>query len=201
MKVFPGHTPSGLDYHGECRRTPRALTAAPAGQDFFHFVELEAGRLAVSLGEVPADSTSARLFYARIDGIAGELSYVNARSECVLLVRFRPERVRLLDTTEYRERKLRLEPGDLLLAATHGVTDAVNGIGDRWSIAGLLQVVMENSEKNAANMVSEIMRSVNRFAAPAPPTDDRTVVVVRFQGNGEEAEFAEHTVEPVFAAA
>ena len=172
-----------------------------AGQDFYHFVELETGQLAVSVGEVPVNATSARLFYARIDGMAGELTYVNAGHECVLLVRFRPERVKQLESTEFRERTLPLESGDLLLAATHGVTDAANETGRRWSVGGLLQAVMRNPNANAAGMVREIMRSVNRFAAQSPPADDRTVVAVRFHGRGEQTILADRTAEPVFAAA
>lgn len=201
MKVFPGSAHTGLDYYGECRRTPRGSTITRSGQDFYHFIESATGHLAVSVGEVPADATSARLFYARIDGLAGELSYVNAGHECVLLVRFRPERIWRLESTDFRECTLPLEPGDLLLAASHGVTDAVNATGRRWSVGGVLQVVMGKSDANAAGTVREIMRAVNRFAVQSPPVDDRTVVAVRFHGRGEQSILADHTAEPVFAAA
>lgn len=201
MKVFPGSALTGLDYHGECRRTPRGSAVTRGGQDFYHFVELATGQLAVSVGEVPVDATSAQLFYARIDGMAGELNYVNAGHECVLLVRFHPERVWQLESTEFRERTLPLESGDLLLAATHGVTDAVNETGRRWTVGGLLQTVMGSPNANAAGTVREIMRSVNRFAAQSPPAGDRTVVAVRFHGRGEQTIVADRTAEPVFAAA
>ena len=200
MKVFPSSAHHGLDYHGECRRTPRGLATARSGQDFYHFLELENEQLAISVGEVPADATAARLFYARVDGAAGELSYVNAGHECALLVRFRPERVWRLESTDFRERTLPLESGDLLLAATRGVTNAVNDTGRFWNVGGLLQVVMRNPDANAAGTVREIMRGVNRFAAQSAPIDDRTVVAVRIHGRGEQTILDERT-EPVFAAA
>lgn len=192
---------NGLDYHGECRRAARAAAAATAGHDFFHFIQLDSRRIAVSLGEVPLDETCARLFHARVDGQAGELNYVNAGHPSVLLLRFQPQHVRRLESTGYREQTLPLQPGDLLLAVTDGITDAVNRKGERFTEAGVLEAVMRNPKAAAACMVREILRGLNRFTGNAPPADDRTVVAVRFYGQGEQPVLEDEAVEPVFAAA
>jgi sigma-B regulation protein RsbU (phosphoserine phosphatase) len=85
--------------------------------------------------EISPDNFYASLFYAWIDPARGEVVYVNAGHEPVLLLSGADARVRRLENTGtvlglsprmgYRQRTVALEPGDLLLAATDGVTGAL----------------------------------------------------------------------------
>ncbi|HUK18219.1 MAG TPA: SpoIIE family protein phosphatase [Bryobacteraceae bacterium] len=152
-----------------------------------------------------------RLFYARLDAATCELTYVSAGHEPVLLVRRHPARVRRLETTgavlglarhsEYRQLAISLEPGDLLVAFSGGISDATNAAGREWSEGGVLQVVNQTPDARAADLARDILTEADRFTGHAVPADDRTVVVVRFQGRGQETAFEASAAERAFAAA
>jgi hypothetical protein len=201
MREFPNSALTGLDYYGECRRGAWACAASGAGRDFFHLVELDSRRVAVSVGEVPPDANCARLFYARVDGRIGELRYVNAGDECALLVRNSPENVCRLENSAYRERTLPLDPGDLLVVVSDGITDALGRSGTRWGPAGVIEVVMQNLQATAASLTRKLIGAVDSFTGEVLPAHDRTAVVVRFQGRGELTTFEAEVEDHVLAAA
>jgi phosphoserine phosphatase RsbU/P len=231
---------SGLDYHGECRP---ASPATPAGGDFFDFVPLEGGNLAISLGELLGCNAGGpvllsglraslhgfaesgrgklsatvemlnravwemspgelytRLFYARLDAATRTVTYVSAGHEPVLLVRRRPARVRRLETTgpvmgltrsaQYRQLTVGLEPGDLLVAFSGGIAEAVNARGREWTDGGVLEVVNQTPDARAADLARDILTEVDRFTGH-----------VRFKSHGREPVWEEHAEEPMFAAA
>lgn len=161
--------------------------------------------------DLSPDDLYARLFYARLDGSAGELTYVGAGHEPALLVRRRPARVRRLESTGavmgltrrsvYRQRSVALEPGDLLVAFSDGLADALSPVGRAFTEAGVLEAVFQTPDASATDLAREILVAADRFTAHAAPSDDRTVVVVRFHGQGAETVLERHTAEPVFAAA
>jgi sigma-B regulation protein RsbU (phosphoserine phosphatase) len=149
------------------------------------------------------DNFYATLFYAYLDPLRRELQYVSAGHESALLIRHRSKaRVQRLestgtvlglsDRTVYGHRTLPLEPGDLLIAYTDGITDARNAEGREFGERGLLEVVERNPDARAGDLAGEIMEAVDSYASyavPAEPADDRTVVVVRFKGAAEDSVF------------
>jgi phosphoserine phosphatase RsbU/P len=164
-----------------------------------------------TLCELSPDDLYARLFYARLDAATRELTYVAAGHEPVLLVRRHPLRVRRLESTgavmgltrrsEYRQRTVSLEPGDLLVAFSDGVADATNPCGRVWTEAGVLEAVCQTPDASATDLSRDIMAALDRFTAHAAPADDRTVLVVRVQGRGRRPVQEDRATEPVFAAA
>lgn len=161
--------------------------------------------------DLAPDAWHTRLFHARLDGATGELTYVGAGHEPVLLVRRHPARVRRLESTgavmgisrrsAYRQRSVSLEPGDLLVAFSDGLRDALSPTGRVFTEAGVLEAVFQTPDAGATEIAREIMTAVDRFTGRAAPSDDRTVLVVRFRGYAVEMVFEERAAEPVFAAA
>jgi sigma-B regulation protein RsbU (phosphoserine phosphatase) len=145
------------------------------------------------------DNFYATLFYAYLDPLRRELQYVSAGHESALLIRRRKARVHRLDSTGtvlglsdrtvYGHRTLPLEPGDLLIAHTDGITDARNAEGREFGEKGLLDVVERFPGARACDLAGEILEAIDRYAVPGEPADDRTVVVVRFQGAAEDNVF------------
>jgi phosphoserine phosphatase RsbU/P len=152
----------------------------------------------------------ATLFYAYLDPVRGRLQYVSAGHESALLIRRRNARVHRLDSTGtvlgltdrtiYGQRTLPLEPGDLLIAYTDGITGARNAEGDEFGEKGILQVVERSADARACDVGAEILEAADCYAAPTEHDDDQTVVVVRFKGTAEQTEF-EITGELSLAAA
>ncbi|HYW42504.1 MAG TPA: PP2C family protein-serine/threonine phosphatase [Bryobacteraceae bacterium] len=152
----------------------------------------------------------ATLFYAYLDPVRGRLQYVSAGHESALLIRRRKARVHRLDSTGtvlgltdramYGQRTLPLEPGDLLIAYTDGITGARNAEGGEFGEKGILQVVERCAGARACDVGAEILEAVDCYAAPEEHGDDRTAVVVRYKGAAEQNEF-EVTGELALAAA
>jgi sigma-B regulation protein RsbU (phosphoserine phosphatase) len=155
------------------------------------------------------DNFYATLFYAYLDPLRWQLQYVSAGHESALLIRRRTGRIHRLastgtvlglsDRTVYGHRTLPLEPGDLLIAHTDGITDARNSEGREFGEKGLLDIVERHQDARACDLGIEILDAVARYAGPAELVDDRTVVVVRFKGNAEQTTF-EAAEEAVLAA-
>ena len=154
----------------------------------------EIGRLVRDLNRAAWQASSGdfhmTLFHACLDPVRRQLEYVSAGHEPALLIRRRTGRVHRLestgtviglsDRTVYGHRTVPLEPGDLLIAHTDGVTDAANAEGIGFGEKGILRAVERHREARACDLAKEILEAADRHAG-AGQQDDRTVVVVRFQ--------------------
>jgi sigma-B regulation protein RsbU (phosphoserine phosphatase) len=82
----------------------------------------------------------------------------------------------------YEEVTVTLEPGDLLMCYTDGITEAarVRG-GDRefFETERLDRILIESCLDDARDCVRRVTNAVNAFSGAAVPTDDQTMLVVR----------------------
>jgi len=125
---------------------------------------------------------------ARLDVAAGRLTFANAGHEPPLLVPGDGGPVSLLlgsgpligafGRLDLPEIEATMQPGDVVLLYTDGVTDARDRAGARFDEAGLLAAVERSRGGSAHDMIGEVGDSVARFAAGAEPADDITMVAV-----------------------
>ena len=161
--------------------------------------------------QVAPDNTYITLFYAHVDPQRREVRYVSAGHEPPLLLKVRTGRAQWLDTTgtvlgltgrtRYVQRTMGMDPGDVLVAFTDGVTEAMDAEGRVWSENGVLSVLRRCRNARGPELVAEILESAGRFADPRAPADDRTAVVVRLCDATERALQEEEALEPACAAA
>jgi phosphoserine phosphatase RsbU/P len=71
-----------------------------------------------------------------------------------------------------------LQPGDILVLYTDGITEARSPDGELFGTDRLDQVIAD-SEQSSQELIDETLIRVERFANYAPPTDDRTMVVIQ----------------------
>lgn len=76
--------------------------------------------------------------------------------------------------------ELTLEPGDLIVYYTDGLTDAENAAGENYGEARLAQAVMECARQPAARVLNYIVHDVETFCGGVPAFDDLTLCVVRY---------------------
>ena len=133
------------------------------------------------------------LFYALLNPATGEFTYVNAGHNPPLLCRHsrhtEPSQLTkltltgmvlgILEDTPYEQRTLRLEPGDLLLLYTDGVTEAVDAHWQGFGMERLRHLVLEHRHAPAADVVAALEQAIAEFAGSAAPSDDIAMVVVR----------------------
>jgi serine phosphatase RsbU (regulator of sigma subunit) len=127
----------------------------------------------------------ASVFFAILDPATGALTYINAGHEPPIIFNARGVRAQLARTgmvvglmpdRPYTVRRARLKPGDILLAFTDGVTDAMNARGESFDRERLLTLLTPAS---AADLLDAIETRVRAHIADANQFDDITMLAVR----------------------
>lgn len=136
-----------------------------------------------------SDDRYATLFYGVFDGTKRILRYVNAGHNPPVVIRRDGSMhcleaggapVGLLADSEYRAGSVKLDPGDLVLAFTDGLTEATNQDGQEWGVQGLLKAAAEDGQcsQKAEALVHSIFNSLDHFSH-GRQADDATLAVVR----------------------
>jgi serine phosphatase RsbU (regulator of sigma subunit) len=130
------------------------------------------------------------LFYAELDPASGALSFLNAGHNPPLIVHAAGTVEQLASgglplgikrDAEYREGRTQLQPGDVLVIYSDGVTEAVSPTGEEFGATRLYEVVSRNVEASAAGIRDRIESSLTRFAQGTSAADDITLVIVKRQ--------------------
>lgn len=82
----------------------------------------------------------------------------------------------------YASAGLRLAPGDVLILYTDGVTEAMNSQHELFTEDRLLDCLRGDPEASAAEVAARADNAVAAFVDGAPPSDDLTMVVLRYLG-------------------
>ncbi len=81
--------------------------------------------------------------------------------------------------TEYSQTAVQLEPGDLLLLYTDGISEAYDDSGTQLGQERLLSMARTLPVDSAIAAGEELVAATARFSANAPATDDQTVVALQ----------------------
>jgi sigma-B regulation protein RsbU (phosphoserine phosphatase) len=84
--------------------------------------------------------------------------------------------------SSYDEVTLSLEPGDLFVFCSDGISEARDEPGREFGTARLLQAVERGSRGSARDLVDAVFASVMEFRGEAPLHDDMTAVAVKIGG-------------------
>src|SRR6267142_5742146 len=130
----------------------------------------------------------AALFFARLDPQSGELVYCNAGLPPPLLVRRNKSVERLeqggpmlgaLKESRYDSGRVCLNPGDLLLAYSDGLTECRNSLDEEFEMERLTAAGKGMGGATANQVLFSTLGAVLDFADACPPEDDLTLLVVR----------------------
>ncbi len=80
------------------------------------------------------------------------------------------------------ETQLQLDPGDVIVYYTDGLTDAENPARENFGEERLAQAVAQAAGQPAEVVHNHILQAVETFANGVPPFDDLTLMVVRYTG-------------------
>ena len=159
---------------------PDALTAA-------------ASRLNRALCNVGSAGSIATLFCACIDPLRRVLRYLSAGHEPALLFRLNRFRVHRLEATGtvlgltsrtvFRQRTVSLDPGDVLIAFTGGVSDAVDRAGRALGEGGVAEALRDHRNDPPQILVERVLEAAARYGHGAGQPADQTAVAVRFAGS------------------
>ena len=133
------------------------------------------------------DDRYATLFFGVYDDHSRELEYANCGHNAPLLFRAHGMLERLTSTStviglfaDWRceTQFVKLEPGDLLVIFTDGVTEASDAAGNEFGEARLIDTVCASREQSPAQLVAAIQEAVQQFSA-GEQSDDLTLVIAR----------------------
>ena len=134
----------------------------------------------------------ATLFYAEIAPDAGRLRFLNAGHNAALVFR-RAGLERLgasapplgmFQGTAYREEVLDLEPGDLVVAFSDGLSEATNDREEEFGQARIEALAASLRGRPAAETGERILREADRFLGDRRPHDDLSLFVLSRTGPG-----------------
>jgi sigma-B regulation protein RsbU (phosphoserine phosphatase) len=118
----------------------------------------------------------------------GALTYSNAGHNAPILVT--ADSVRRLDTggtvlglfadARYEEETLRLSPGDVIIAFSDGVSEALDAEGHEYGDERLIACIKPLQGGTPQAILDALLADVHTFCGSATPSDDITIVVVRY---------------------
>ena len=119
----------------------------------------------------------------------GRLTYCNAGHNPPLLIA--RDSTRRLETgglilgvfpkAVYDQETLTLEPGDVVVMFSDGVTEAFNAAGEQFGEEPLRTCLDVNRQCSPAELLERLLSAVRTFALGAPQFDDVTALVLRYK--------------------
>jgi len=129
------------------------------------------------------------IFVGQYDPAAGELHYANAGHSPVIycpasgkaeLLESDSPPVGVLPQILAKDFKLKFGPGDLLVVATDGFSEASNQVGELFGYERLLEFVTTRAASDSAETLGkELFRAIHHFSAGHNQDDDQTLVVIK----------------------
>jgi sigma-B regulation protein RsbU (phosphoserine phosphatase) len=139
--------------------------------------------------EASSSSRYATFFFATLNPHTRELQYINAGHNPPVLVKEVSGELRrleacgpvvgLLPSAAYEARSLLLEPGDLLIAYTDGISEAMTADDEEWGEHRMLAAVPRRPTPSAEEVLEKIFRAADEFTAGAEQHDDMTLLVMK----------------------
>jgi phosphoserine phosphatase RsbU/P len=128
------------------------------------------------------------MFLAFVENEGRRLQYVNAGHVPPLVVRADGSRewlqtggmvVGLLPEAQYEAGTVDLQPGDLLVACTDGITEAMNAAGDEYGRPRLADSVCQCREQRPEEILRRILEEVEVYSRGGIHEDDRILMVMK----------------------
>ncbi|HZI93875.1 MAG TPA: GAF domain-containing SpoIIE family protein phosphatase, partial [Patescibacteria group bacterium] len=141
--------------------------------------------------EASPDNRYATFFYGAYDPGTRVFSFVNAGHCPPIIMRAgngHPEIIRLkaggtvvglFKDSVYQEGTVTLQSGDVLVAYTDGISEALNGDEEEWGEQRLIGAIARCGNLPAAETITRLMQDTDAFVDGAEQHDDMTLVVLR----------------------
>jgi sigma-B regulation protein RsbU (phosphoserine phosphatase) len=169
-------------------RSQTVVASGPSGARLGDLVT----RINLLLCRSTASSTYVTFFYAEYDAAARRLTYVNAGHNPPLLLRGREASgepyarltsggpvIGVFETPLFEQGSVELESGDVVIAYTDGVTEALDRSGEEFGEERLIEAVSTAADVSANAIRDAVLHRINEWSAGTPQHDDLTLVVTK----------------------
>jgi sigma-B regulation protein RsbU (phosphoserine phosphatase) len=96
-----------------------------------------------------------------------------------VLLRADSTAIGILSVSHCRNQELRVRPGDVLIVATDGFSDARNPEDDMFDIDRLIILADQLADRSARDIASALFDAVDQFGGGRTQDDDQTLVVIK----------------------
>lgn len=226
QSILPRSIPAVPGFEFAVRMYPARIVAG----DYYGFIELAKGEIAVVIADVSGKGVAAgllmpsievalrmdaprfprtsdllqafnnvvhqitggrrfiTLFYGKLCPQSPCLEYTNAGHNPPLLIRAGADPrpldqggpvLGVLPNAEYKNDRISLCHGDVLVLYTDGVVEAESPTGEEYSAARLATIVSSHLQESADQLIESIYASVIQFRGAAPQADDMTLVTLK----------------------
>lgn len=131
-------------------------------------------------------------FYAQLDLPSGMLTYANGGHNYPLLYRVATGEVEplraqgivlgIVPQPRFEQRSMRLEPGDLVLFYTDGVTEAMNAQRELFGEERLIDTLCAHHTGSPQAIINAVLAALAAFVGNQSQSDDITMLVVKRDG-------------------
>ncbi len=152
-------------------------------------------RLMTNVNQLVYEATPANryatFFYGQFERATLTFRYVNAGHNPPMILRYAGDVahvirletggpvVGLFPKAPYQEGVVALEPGDIFVGFTDGISEAMNAADEEWGEERLIPAVAANAARSSADMIPQLMAAADLFVAGAPQHDDMTLVILK----------------------
>jgi serine phosphatase RsbU (regulator of sigma subunit) len=129
------------------------------------------------------------MFYSEIDIKGKIIRWVKAGHEPAIL--YTPETdshellageglpLGVIEDAVYKESQKQINSGQIILIGTDGIKEAIDTHGEMFGNERLLNVIRDDAEQPASEILDKVFKSLNDFRHPLEPDDDETLVVIK----------------------
>jgi phosphoserine phosphatase RsbU/P len=149
--------------------------------------------LALSLNEMMYNDTKSRkylsIFLGLVDTRRNGLHYINAGHVPPILINGETGEYKLLQdggtvvglfpTAEYTRGSAQLNPGDILVTSTDGITEACNENDDEFGYDKLAECVAKHRHKSADQIIEAVLAEVKEYSKQGVHVDDKVLMILK----------------------
>lgn len=130
----------------------------------------------------------ATFFYAEFNPVTRILRCSNGGHNAPMILRGEKEVLRLeadgpvvglLPFATFEQSEMQLQPGDIFIAFTDGISEAMNPEDEEWEEERFLAAAQQCRHLPAAAMITDLFRNADAFARGAKQHDDMTLIVLK----------------------
>lgn len=132
---------------------------------------------------------SLTLFYGILNYKTKEMNYINAGHSPPLIIKNKTKEIKTLEKDDtlvggiknlkLKEKHLSLENDDVIIFHTDGITSVVNSKGENFKIENLKEILGENYQISAEELITKLKESVLGFCVDNTPEDDISLIVLK----------------------
>jgi phosphoserine phosphatase RsbU/P len=120
-----------------------------------------------------------------------ELEYASAGHQPMLVwranqkkmetIRQKTDPIGVERSSTYKEMKLTVGAGDIIILFTDGLIESLNQEGRQYGIETLSRVIADNTKMTAKELASEVKHNIQAFVGSASLHDDQTLVIMKIK--------------------